>query len=674
MAGIVGIDVGGTFTDLYFSGDGERPHQILKVPSTPHDPSVGLLHALDKAGIKPDELEALLHGTTIATNAVIERKGARCALVTTKGFRDVLELGRRDRPQMYGLEGVHEPLIARDLRFEVTQRMDHEGHELVALDEAELRALGEALKSLKVESIVIAYMHAYANPSHEERSRDILKAIHPEWEIVTATSVVREYYEFERTSTAAVQGYLQPLVARYARNLAGKLKDWGYDREVAIMQSNGGVAPLRQLAERAAYIVRSGPAAGVTAAARIAQEAGFTHVITGDMGGTSFDVAAVVNGKPDVAELTNLDFRIPLRLPMIDVHTIGAGGGSIAYLDRGGMLQVGPRSAGAVPGPVAYRRGGTEPTVTDANVVLGRINPESRMNGDGNTLDVEGARRAVSDLGAKLGLSMEQTAEAILAVVNQRMAGRIRLMSIERGLDPRDFALVAFGGAGPLHGGALIREVGVSTMLVPLYPGVLCALGCVYADLRYDLSQTLEKRVDRLEAGELTAILKGQREQGMAHLTNSQVPIDHHDISHMADMAYSGQIHTLAVPIESQWDAKQLAEAFNQAYREKFGNVLEGIAAVIVNLRTVVVGTRSAVALPKTTAAMSSGSPKPQKTRPVHFGKAWYDTPVLQRDDFKPGMSLDGPAIIEQSDTTTVIEPDMHLTVDRQGNLLVKVK
>lgn len=212
MAGIVGIDVGGTFTDLYFSGDGERPHQILKVPSTPHDPSVGLLHALDKAGIKPDELEALLHGTTIATNAVIERKGARCALVTTKGFRDVLELGRRDRPQMYGLEGVHEPLIARDLRFEVTQRMDHEGHELVALDEAELRALGEALKSLKVESIVIAYMHAYANPSHEERSRDILKAIHPEWEIVTATSVVREYYEFERTSTAAVQGYLQPLV------------------------------------------------------------------------------------------------------------------------------------------------------------------------------------------------------------------------------------------------------------------------------------------------------------------------------------------------------------------------------------------------------------------------------------------------------------------------------
>ena len=340
MTGIVGIDVGGTFTDLYYSGGKGRPHQILKVPSTPHDPSVGLLASLERAGLKADELDALLHGTTIATNAVIERRGARCALITTSGFRDVLELGRRDRPQMYGLEGAHEPLIPRDLRFEVTERMDHEGQVLVPLDEAELRALGEALKALDVESVVIAFMHAYANTAHEERAREILSLIHPQWEVVTATSVVREYYEFERTSTAAVQGYLQPLVARYARNLAGKLRDWGYDREVAIMQSNGGVAPLRQLGQRAAYIVRSGPAAGVTAAARIAQEAGFSHVITGDMGGTSFDVAVIIDGKPDVAELTNLDFRIPLRLPMIDVHTIGAGGGSIAHLDRGGMLQV----------------------------------------------------------------------------------------------------------------------------------------------------------------------------------------------------------------------------------------------------------------------------------------------------------------------------------------------
>ena len=673
MTGIVGIDVGGTFTDLYYAGGGADGHRILKVPSTPQDPSVGLLDALRTAGLEPSQLAALLHGTTIATNAVIERKGARCALVTTRGFRDVIELGRRDRPAMYGLEGVHEPLVPRDLRFEVAERLDNEGNVLRPLDEAGLREIGAALKALDVQSVVISFLHAYANTAHEDRASAILAEIEPAWELVTASSVVREYYEFERTSTAVVQGYLQPLVARYAKNLAAKLNGWGYDREVAIMQSNGGVAPLRQLGSRAAYIVRSGPAAGVTAAARIAAEAGFSHVITGDMGGTSFDVAVIVDGEPDVAELTNLDFRIPLRLPMIDVHTIGAGGGSIAHLDRGGMLLVGPRSAGAMPGPVAYRRGGTEPTVTDANVALGRINPDSRMNGKDATLDVEGARRAVAALGEKLGLGMEATAEAILAVVNQRMAGRIRLMSIERGLDPRDFAFVAFGGAGPLHGGALIREVGVSTMLVPLYPGVLCALGCVYADLRYDLSQTLERRVDRLAAGELAQILARQRQQGEQQLTDSQVPVDRVSITHAADMAYQGQIHALRVPIEPGWDAARLTQAFNDAYREKFGNTLADMPVAIVNLRTVVLGVRSSSTLPH---ASGEGRtvPAPASRRPVHFGRRWHDTPVYQRDQFAPGMTLDGPAIVEQSDTTTVIEPDMALTVDRHGNLLVKVK
>ena len=673
MAGIVGIDVGGTFTDLFFSGDGTRPHQILKVPSTPQDPSEGLLNALKTAGLKADGLDAIMHGTTIATNAVIERRGARCALITTEGFRDILELGRRDRPTMYGLEGTHEPLVPRDLRYEVRERLDFEGKVVTPLDVEQLRAIGKALLEARVESVVISFMHAYANTAHEDQAREVLAALNPAWEVVTATSVVREYYEFERTSTGVVQGYLQPLVARYAKNLAAKLSGWGYDREVAIMQSNGGVAPLRQLGQRSAYIVRSGPAAGVTAAARLADEAGFSHIITADMGGTSFDVAVVIHGEPKVAEITNLDFRIPLRLPMIDVHTIGAGGGSIASLDRGGMLLVGPRSAGAAPGPVAYRRGGTEPTVTDANVVLGRINPESRMNGAGTTLDVEGARKAVRDLGEKLGLGMEQTAEAILAVVNQRMAGRIRLMSIERGLDPRDFAMVAFGGAGPLHGGALIREVGISTMLVPLYPGVLCALGCVYADLRYDLSQTVEKRIDRLAAGELAAIMAGQRAQGEQQVKDAQVPVDRVTITHAADMAYQGQIHALRVNIGSGWDAVRLEQAFNDTYREKFGNTLDNMPVSVVNLRTVVVGTRSSAALPQRTAEASTATPIPASRRQVHFN-AWHDTPVYQRDALAPGMGFDGPAIVEQSDTTTVIEPDMVVTVDSKGNLLVKVK
>jgi N-methylhydantoinase A len=673
MAGTVGIDVGGTFTDLYFSGSADRPHQILKVPSTPHDPSVGLLNALQAAGLRPDELDAILHGTTIATNAVIERRGARCALITTRGFRDLIELGRRDRPTMYGLEGSHEPLVPRDLRFEVDERVDYEGQVLVPLDEAGLRAVAQELQSRQVESVVIAFMHAYANTSHEERASQLLAEINPAWELVTATSVVREYYEFERTSTAVVQGFLQPLVARYAKNLAEKLNGWGFDREVAIMQSNGGVAPLRQLGQRSAYIVRSGPAAGVTAAALIAAESGFSHVITGDMGGTSFDVAVIINGKPEVAELTNLDFRIPLRLPMIDVHTIGAGGGSIAHLDRGGMLQVGPRSAGAVPGPVAYRRGGTEPTVTDANVVLGRINPDSRMNGDGSLLDVEGARKAVTDLGAKLGLGMEQTAEAILAVVNQRMAGRMRLMSIERGLDPRDFALVAFGGAGPLHGGALIREVGVSTMLVPQYPGVLCALGCAYADLRYDISQTVEKRIDAIDPAQLATIFERQRAQAQTQVKESQVPVDSVVLSHAADMAYAGQIHSLRVSVQPGMSQCELEQAFIEAYRTQFGNTLQDIPVVLVNLRTVAVGSRSSTAAARAKAQASSATPRPIGRRPVHFAR-WYDTPVYHRDDLLPGMAFEGPAIIEQKDTTTVVEPDMTLVVDPHSNLLVKVK
>ena len=672
MTGIVGIDVGGTFTDLFFSGGAGRPHQILKVPSTPQDPSLGLLNALKAAGLEPADLDAILHGTTIATNAVIERRGAVCALITTSGFRDILELGRRDRPTMYGLEGTHEPLVPRDLRFEVSERLDYEGNVLVALDEQGLRAIGEVLKQSKVESVVVAFIHAYANPAHELRACEILAEINPEWELVAATSVVREYYEFERTSTAVIQGYLQPLVARYAKNLAHKLREWGYKRDIVIMQSNGGVAPLRQLGARSAYIVRSGPAAGVMAAARLAGEAGFSHIITADMGGTSFDVAVVINGEPKVAEITNLDFRIPLRLPMIDVHTIGAGGGSIAHLDRGGMLLVGPRSAGAKPGPVAYRRGGTEPTVTDANVVLGRINPGSLMNGSDSTLDVAGAREAVRRLGAELGLGLEQTAEAILAVVNQRMAGRIRLMSIERGLDPRDFAMVAFGGAGPLHCGALMRETGVSTMLVPLYPGVLCAIGCVYADLRYDISQTVEKRLDKLVPGELAAIIARQRAQGKQQLEDSEVPIDVTTITHAADMAYAGQIHSLRVTIDADWDSARLEQAFNDVYRAKFGNTLTGIPVVIVILRTIAVGARSSAELPHSEPGSATDA-VPSARRPVHFDK-WYDTPIYQRSGLTPGMHFDGPAIIEQSDTTTVVEPAMSVVVDSKGNLLVKVK
>lgn len=672
MSVIVGIDVGGTFTDLYCVDAKSGAERILKVHSTPDDPSRALLDSLHAAQIDPSELEALLHGTTIATNAVIERKGARCALVTTSGFRDVLELGRRDRPHMYGLQGVQKPLIPRDCRWEVTERMDYRGRVLVPLDEAEVRALGEVLKEQDVEAIVISLMHAYANPAHEDRIAELLGAANPSWEIVTSTGVIREYYEFERTSTAAVQAYLQPLVSRYARNMQQKLRDWGFKREVLIMQSNGGLAPLSELGRRSAYIVRSGPAAGVIAAGGLAKEAGFDKIITADMGGTSFDVAVVINSEPRVADKTDLDFRIPLRLPMIDVHTIGAGGGSIASIDRGGILEVGPRSAGSVPGPICYSRGGTEPTVTDANLVLGRIAVDSPIGGKGKiALDVEGARKAFAKLGSELGLGVEAAAEAVLAVVNLRMAGRIRLISIEQGLDPREFAMVAFGGAGPMHGAALIREVGIRTELVPPYPGVLCAMGCAIANICYDYSQTFEQRLNRADIAVIHQILERQRAEGEAQLRKADAPHSSVQVVHFADMAYAGQIHALRVRIEAVWDAEQMSRAFMAQYLAEFGNTLEGIPVAVVNLRTRVVGVRGGAAR-RIAAPSRGGVPRPVKRRPVYFG-GWHDAAIYAREDLLPGMTFEGPAVVEQSDATTVVEPSMVTRVDALGNLLLEV-
>lgn len=671
MTKLVGIDVGGTFTDLYYSS-GAGADRVLKVPSTPDDPSRGLIEALQTAEVDIGQLDAILHGTTIATNAVIERRGARCALITTQGFRDILELGRRDRQRMYGLTGVQQPLIPRRMRWEVAGRMDHKGIELVPLDEAALTGLGAALAAEGVECVVVAFLHSYANTAHERRARDILRQVAPGVEVVLSSDVVCEYYEFERTSTAAVQGYLQPLVSRYVRNLGARLNELSFGRQTLVMQSNGGLVPLPQLSERAANIVRSGPAAGVMAAAAIAREAGFRHVITGDMGGTSYDVAVIVDGKPRIAETTELDFRIPLRLPMIDVHTIGAGGGSIAWCDRGGVLQVGPHSAGAMPGPVCFGRGGTEPTVADANAVLGRINPDRPIGLKHlDRLDIEGARAAMARLGAQLGLGIEETASAILTVVNHIMARRTRLLTVEQGLDPRDFVQVSFGGAGPLHGAAIMREVGIRTMLLPPYPGVLCALGCAVANLRHDLSQTVERPLADVPSGEIRAILTAQADEGRAALSAARVTLERVEVRHMANLSYAGQIHTLRVPIEAGWDHARITAAFEEVYRTEYGNTLEGIPVSLVGLLTAVEGVR-----PKPALGMAAAG-APVAATPVAWREVWFDgwirTPIHDRATFAPGTVFDGPAIVEQGDTTSVIEPGQRARVDAQGNILVEV-
>ena len=672
MAAIVGIDVGGTFTDLYLSpGDG-GPDRVVKVPSTPDDPSRGLADALDACGVDLKDLGLILHGTTIATNAVIERKGAKAALVTTKGFRDVLELGRRDRQKPYGLTGVHRPLIPRSQRWEVTERLDHAGNVVTPLCETEVHSLATALAQADLEAVVIAFLHSYANPEHERRAAEIFRAARNDWQIVTSSDVVREYYEFERTSTAVVQAYLQPIVARYAEKLQTRLADKAIHAQTLVMQSNGGLVPLERLARSAANIVRSGPAAGVMAAARLAAEAGFDKIITGDMGGTSYDVAVVVDGQPPVAETTELDFRVPLRLPMIDVHTIGAGGGSIASLDRGGMLTVGPQSAGAVPGPVCFARGGTQPTVADANAVLARINPDHPIGLTNiDRLDVDAARKALADLGAGIGLDAEETALAILTVVNQTMAGRTRLLTVEQGHDPRDFALVIFGGAGPLHGAAIMREVGIRTMILPPYPGVQCALGCAIADIRYDMSLTVERLVAEIEPSFVKKALATQRSEGAAKLAVSAGDITRTTIDHVAHMSFAGQIHSLRVPINADWTPERMAEAFRTVYAQENGAAPGDLPVTLVSLKTTVHGHRGQGG---SSAAMAEvdGAPKANARRPVRFAE-WHDTPVYARTSLQPGHRFEGPAIIEQEDTTAVIEPGMKARVDRFGNVLVEM-
>lgn len=678
MTSLVGIDVGGTFTDLFQPAADGRPARVVKVPSRPDDPSLAVMDALTEGAVDPGQLVQFLHGTTIATNALIERRGARCALLTTRGFRDILELGRRDRPHIYGLSGKHAPLVPRDRRWEIDERVDYRGEIVRPLDEQQVRELATALVDEDVATVVVSFMHSYVNPLHEERVRELLLETNPGWHVVTSSSVLREYYEFERTSTAVIQGYLQPLVTDYATRLVDRLTQWGFANDALIMQSNGGLIPAARAGERAGHMLRSGPAAGVIAAARVALEAGFTKVITGDMGGTSFDVAISLDGRPAEAATTMLDFRLPVRVPMLDVRTIGAGGGSIASVDRGGILQVGPRSAGSDPGPVAFRRGGTEPTVTDANIVLGRINPDHPIGIDGDTLDIDGARAALAGVGEPLGLDAEATARAVLAVVNTKMAGEIRLITVEQGHDPRDFAFVAFGGAGPVHGAALMREMQLGTMLVPPSPGVLCAMGCVVADVRHDISRTVERTLPRagaspegrLDVDELAAIFGTQRAEGERQLSLDGLEFSGIDVDHYADMSYEGQIHRLRVPVDPRADAAGLRAAFVARYRTEYGTELGDIDVVVVNARTVVTGRRAASG--EVAAQPTDELPQPRGSRRVCF-EDWVQTPIYAREDLRPGCELAGPMIVEQADTTVVIDPDMHVGVDAASNLIVRI-
>jgi N-methylhydantoinase A len=673
---IVGIDVGGTFTDLVLLDEASGAISTAKVPSTPADQSQGLLHGLESLKVPLEALQIIVHGTTVATNAVLERRGAVCGLLTTAGFRDLLELRRRDRPDTYGLKGQFEPLIERDKRLDVTERIDYRGQILQPLDEADIEAKARDLLAKGVEAVVVSYLHAYANPTHEQRTRQILERIWPNPYIVLSSEVLPEFREFERTSTAVASAYVQPLIDRYLRSLVEQLRARGYNRDILLIQSNGGVMSLEVSRRFSVNTILSGPAAGVIAARAIAERAGFRHVITCDMGGTSLDIALVAAGEPATTSEIELGYGMPIRVPMLDITTIGAGGGSIAWIDRGGFLQVGPRSAGADPGPACYGRGGELPTVTDANLMLGRINPNAPIGGDLNWhLDVARAEQAIREhVGIPLHLSALEAARAIVEVANAKMAGSIRMISVERGHDPRDFVLVAFGGGGPLHASALLRELGLSKVIVPYYPGLTSALGCIMADARHDFLHTLNRRVEALDMSELHRLFQEQVAAGECLLREEGVHISRVEALFQADMAYDGQIHEVRTLLPSATlNRGELVAAFEMSYKTQYGDTLGQRPIKVNTLRTTVIGVRPIPPLaPATAAHTPSLEAAQQGTRPVYMRDGFVTCPIYQRAYLPFRSSLIGPAIIEQADTTTFVDPGMTIHVDTDGNLILQ--
>ncbi|MDX1540354.1 MAG: hydantoinase/oxoprolinase family protein, partial [Geminicoccaceae bacterium] len=538
---IVGVDVGGTFTDLVVVERKTGRATISKVPTTPEDQASGVLHALARSDVRLDQVAALVHGTTTTTNALLERKIARVGLITTAGFRDVLELGRRTRPKPYGLLGSFEPLIPRERRLEVAERMTAAGDVLVPLDEDAVRDAVQHLRELGCQALLIHFLHAYANPSHERRASEIARELWPDAWITIGSAVLSEFREYERGVTAAVEAAVRPVLAGYLGRLEEGLRAQGFTRELLVMQGNGGSASAAVVTDKAVTTVMSGPASGVMAAAALARATGRRQLITYDMGGTSTDVGLILDGLPAVTAELELEYAMPIHVPMVDVHTIGAGGGSIATVDEAGLLRVGPASAGAVPGPVCYGRGGTEPTITDANLLLGRLDPK-RLLAVPSAADLDAVRRAVVErVGQPLGLDAEDAAAAIIRIANDRMAGAIRMVSLARGHDPRDFALMAYGGAGPLHASAIARELGIPTVLVPARPGITNAIGCAIADLRQDLVNTLNRPLDALAAGEVEEALAAQEAIGRRWLDDQQVHLEDVAVRRFADMQFEGQ-------------------------------------------------------------------------------------------------------------------------------------
>ncbi|MDJ0992053.1 MAG: hydantoinase/oxoprolinase family protein [Dinoroseobacter sp.] len=680
MSTLIGVDVGGTFTDVFVLDEVAGTARVAKVPTSRPDQSGGFLDGIGRQVRDLGGVATVVHGTTAGTNALLERKGAKVGVITTEGFRDVLEMRRRDRRATWGLRGDFDPPVPRDLRLEVPERTLADGILHTPVDLEAVRAAAATLKEAGCRSIAVLFINAYANPGNEAAAVAAVRDVWPNGHVAASHEVLPELREFERFSTTALNAYLQPEVAGYLTRLDGALRSQGFGGEFLIVQSNGGVMSVETASARPIRTALSGPAAGVIAAGHIASSAGFENVITGDMGGTSFDVSLIANGQTALSAQTSIDFGMVIRAPMIEIATIGAGGGSIAWVDKGGLLNIGPESAGSTPGPVAYGQGNTRPTVTDANVVLGRIDPDNPIGGKLDRLDVEAAREAIAThVGTPLGLDPLAAAEAILKVANSRMAGAIRLVSIERGHDPKKFAFMPFGGGGALHAGAMLAEVGIGRAIVPRYPGVTSALGCVIADMRQDFVQTLNTALSALDEAALTETISAHLTEGAGLLDSAGVKFEAREAIISFDMAYAGQTHTVDVTV---WagpaaDARapktcEIAAAFEAAYLAAFGRLLQGGTPRILNLRTAVIGKRPKFDLSTLAPGEEADLAESRKgSRPVYFDGAWHDTALYTRLTLPVGAVINGPAILEQPDTTILVEPHLRAEIDRFGNIIL---
>lgn len=679
MSYMIGVDVGGTFTDLSLFNTENDTIFNYKLSSTPGDPSQaivnGITETLELLDISPEEISYLAHGTTVATNALIEKKGSRIGIITTQGMKDLMEIGWQKRPNLYDLlRPKAQSIIPPGLKCEVPERILYDGTIKIPLDEEETIRVIQYLKKQKVEAIAVCTLFSYLNPVHENRIKELIHEYFPEAYVSVSHELVHEFREYSRMSTTALNAYLGPVMKKYVQHFEDSVKNVGVKVNPYVTQSNGSIISISETIDCPIKTAVSGPSAGVIGAAYMGGLCGIKNIITFDMGGTSIDVSLIENGKPQLSN-ERLVEGYPARIPMIDIITLGAGGGSIAKIDEGGALKVGPQSAGATPGPACYMRGGINPCVTDANIVLGKLN-QKKILGGRMDVDVELAKKAIqTEICDKSSLTLAEAASGIISVVNSNMMRAIRIVSVERGYDARDFALMAFGGAGPLHACEVAEELGIEEVLIPPNPGTLCSLGLLMADTKFDLSRSRIMLAKAENLGAMNEVFQEMLNEGNNLLDKEKIPAAQRSFAASVDARYERQNYELNIPLSgyevTEDILKEALHLFHEAHEKSFGYCNENFNVQLVNFRLSAIGEIEKPDLICEDLKENAELPAPQEVRQVLFvsQKEYLPTPVYQRDGFVPGVKSSGPMIIEQMDCTTVIPPNWDIFTDGYMNI-----